>query len=229
VNVTCLVLAGTLFHAALLMIPVLLCGPGPLGAMLRDPAVLLFLLLVGIFAWADLPTWSRDPPAALGRDSRQADDRLARRLALISCLLLLAAFWTGLIERALAGEVGDGSLGGSQACGALLMFAGVALRAAAVVTLGGCFVTEWRSDPADRLVEDHVYAWVRHPSETGNLAVILGACLLLESRLAGFFVAAFLAATALRIRYEDQRLSAVQGARFDQYARRVSRLIPWLY
>ena len=216
------VLIVPLLHVSSLVAP--LVGLRLARPALGDPAVRLFLLLAVAFSLADLPTLFHDSKAVLRPPS--ADDRLARRWGLFTGLLLLAAFWTGLLERALAGGQGPAW---PQACGALLMLAGTALRAAAVVTLGRAFITEWRVDADQPLIEHRIYARVRHPSETGNLAVLLGACLVLESRLALAFFLLDGPMTLLRIRGEDRRLADVHGSRFRRYARRVKRLVPGIY
>jgi protein-S-isoprenylcysteine O-methyltransferase len=100
-----------------------------------------------------------------------------------------------------------------------------------VRTLGRAFVTETRGvdvdDESTRLVETGVYAWLRHPSEAGNFAVALGACLLLGSGAAAVVVAAGVVPfTLLRLRREDVGLERAHGVQFRRYARRVKGLVP---
>jgi protein-S-isoprenylcysteine O-methyltransferase Ste14 len=107
------------------------------------------------------------------------------------------------------------------------MLAGVVVRAAAVVTLGRGFITEPRVVEGGVLVVRGVYAWVRHPSESGNLAVALGACLLLVSPVGLLVTAtAVMPLTLWRVRREERLLADAYGPRFRAYARRVKRLIP---
>jgi protein-S-isoprenylcysteine O-methyltransferase Ste14 len=107
------------------------------------------------------------------------------------------------------------------------MLAGVVVRGAAVVTLGRGFVTEpWGVD-GGALVERGVYSWVRHPSESGNLAVALGASLLLNSTAGLLLVAAGVVPLTLwRVRREERCLADAHGPRFHSYARRIKQLIP---
>jgi protein-S-isoprenylcysteine O-methyltransferase Ste14 len=221
-NVAVAALVGPVLHVSILVAP--LAALGLARPALGDPAVRLFLLLAVVFSLADLPTLFHEPPSADRIPS--AEDRRARRWALIAGLLLLATFWVGLLERSLAG---GREAAWPQASGALLMLAGISVRAAAVLTLGRAFKTEWRVAPDQPLVEHHIYAWVRHPSETGNLAVILGACLLLGSHLAPALLLVFAPLTVLRIRQEELRLAEVHGPRFLRYATRVRRFLPWVY
>jgi protein-S-isoprenylcysteine O-methyltransferase Ste14 len=215
-------LVGSALHAALLIGPMAVLGRAR-GA-LADPAIGLFLLLAIGFSMADLPTLLH--PRASPDRPPSSDDRLARRWGLTTGLLLLATFWTALLERSFSGGRG---VAWPQSCGALLMLSGVAIRATAVVILGRAFITEWRADDGRPLVERHIYGWVRHPSEAGNLAVVVGACLLLESRLAVAFLLVLGPTTLLRIDREDRRLAGIHGRRFRRYARRVKRLIPRIY
>jgi protein-S-isoprenylcysteine O-methyltransferase Ste14 len=63
--------------------------------------------------------------------------------------------------------------------GAIVMAAGIALRCAAVYTLGARFVSELRSD--EPLIRRGVYRWLDHPSEAGLLMLTFGACVLFGS------------------------------------------------
>jgi protein-S-isoprenylcysteine O-methyltransferase Ste14 len=139
---------------------------------------------------------------------------------------MLTTFWTALLERTLVSRGEPCSL---QPCGAALMLAGSALRAAAVLTLGRSFVTGFRAATDRPLVQHRIYSWIRHPSETGNLSIVVGACLLLESRLAPAFLLALVPIILRRIGREDQSLAYAHGCCFRQYTRRVKRLIPWVY
>jgi protein-S-isoprenylcysteine O-methyltransferase Ste14 len=166
--VVCCALLGPAFHVGLLLAPLLCLGL--FGRVLADPAVRLFLVLAVALALADLPTLTHD--RAVLSWSASGDDRRARTGSLITAILMLASFWTGLVARALAGTR---ELGALQTSGAVLMLGGVVLRAAAVLSLGSAFITEWRSAPGQPLVDRHLYGCIRHPSETGNLCLVLGA------------------------------------------------------
>jgi protein-S-isoprenylcysteine O-methyltransferase Ste14 len=219
-------LLGPMLHAALLLAPLVVAGRLPRA--LGDAAILLFLLLAHGFFLCDAPTLAR-PRGLVGlRPSGEAV--LARRWALATGLLLLATFWACLLERA-RGREGAAPLGWPQASGASLMLAGISLRAAAVRTLGRRFVTELSPDEAaPSLVEHGVYARVRHPSEAGNLGVVLGAAVLLESR-SGLALAlgGVLPVVLGRIRLEDRHLARVFPERYRRYAGRVRSLIPFVY
>jgi protein-S-isoprenylcysteine O-methyltransferase Ste14 len=216
-------LAGPALHGALLLAPLAVMGRA--GRALGDPAVRAFLVLATAFYLTDLRTLGHAPAAAFRPGS--ADDRAAGRGGWLAGMLLVATFWTALLGRATA--AGPVPLW-SFACGALLMPAGVAARAAAVATLGVAFESGVTFAAGRPLTERGIYSRVRHPSEAGNLAVAFGACLLLGSRPALLLaLTAFLPVTLARINREDRGLAAAFGPRFDRYARRVKRLIPGVF
>jgi len=180
------------------------------------------------FYLADLPTLAHAHASASRSRRESADDAQARREGFAAGLLLLATFWTALLTRSTASGPAPAW---SFAIGGPLMLAGVAIRGAAVLTLGRAFTTEVRIDPSEGgpLVEHGVYRWVRHPSEAGNLAFALGASLGLNSPAALLVVAAgVLPLTLWRLRREERCLADAHGPRFQRYARRVKRLIPWV-
>ena len=197
---------------------------GRLAETLGDPAVWLFLAAATGFYLADLPTLAYVSRVLPGRSTE--DDRWSRREAAVAAGLLLVTFWTALVERAFTA---DPLPGWSGMLGGLLLVAGVVVRAAAVLTLGRGFITEHRFVKGQGLIVRGIYGWVRHPSETGNLAVALGACLLLAS-LWGLVVVlvGIVPMTVCRIRREERYLLKAFGPCFGSYSRRVKRLVPGL-
>lgn len=107
------------------------------------------------------------------------------------------------------------------------MGGGAALRHWAVRSLGPRFVTEiaWTEDSV--LVRGGPYRWIRHPSETGLLTAIGGACLILASpagALVVLGVSVFLA--IVRTRLEEGTMRASLGDTFDAYAGAVPPFLP---
>jgi protein-S-isoprenylcysteine O-methyltransferase Ste14 len=75
-----------------------------------------------------------------------------------------------------------------------------------------------------------VYARVRHPIYTGMLGMLLATGLAASrpaALLAGLIV--FWVGTLIRIRSEERLLRAAFGAEYDNYARRVPAVVPWIY
>jgi protein-S-isoprenylcysteine O-methyltransferase Ste14 len=216
---------GVALHVLVLLGPSLLLGG--IERVLWDPAAIAFLLLATVFCGCDLATlrFSVDRPAVADGDSPA--NRAARRLALLTGIVLLAIFWSGLGERAtLAG--GSSVIG--IAAGGVLMLAGSLLRLAAIAALGPQFRTEITVRPEARLVRRGIYRVVRHPSETGLLAVALGTAILLGSAAAaGLWLAALLPLVLWRLALEERQLDARFGTRYQRYRLRVRRLLPLVY
>jgi protein-S-isoprenylcysteine O-methyltransferase Ste14 len=220
------VLAGSVLHGILLLAPMIVGGLT--RRALDDPAVLLFLVMATGFYMADLPTLAHARTSIPVSRRVSVDDMHARREGSAAALLLLATFWAALLTRST--QTGPASAW-SFAVGGPLLLVGVTVRGAAVWTLGPAFTTEVaiEANETRRLVEHGIYRWVRHPSETGNLAFALGSSLLLDSPAALLLVmAGVLPLTLWRLRREERCLADAHGPRFHSYARRVKRLIPWV-
>jgi len=148
-------------------------------------------------------------------------------LARLTGLAVLAILWTGLWDRA---THGPSPLGWMQWAGVLAMLAGVLLRCVAIGQLGSRFVTELAAAGDQALVQDGVYRFIRHPSETGLLAAAAGVCLLMASLPAALLWALLLVPLVLwRVHVEDRHLRATFGDSFARYARRTKGLFPLLY
>lgn len=209
---------GCVVHALLLVTPLAVAGRS--ARLWQDPLLILFLLVATACFLADAQTlWSGegDTPPSSPADRRHA------RWALASGLALLAVFWLASLERAISNNTGLDVL--SQMW-AIVVAAGVMLRAVAVRTLGRHFVTAIATGNGRSLVRRGVYAWLRHPSETGLLLMAFGMSGLLQS-VAGFLAAlVMLGLILMRIRLEDEQLELAFGAAFRRYRRRVPGLIP---
>lgn len=89
--------------------------------------------------------------------------------------------------------------------------------------------TKTPDEPVFRFRRDGAFGIVRHPLYFG-LVLLVMAQLLGASSLAALFTAAgSLIAIAVRARQEERRLRAQLGPEYDEYARRVRRLIPFLW
>jgi protein-S-isoprenylcysteine O-methyltransferase Ste14 len=165
-------------HLALLAPPLLWRGELP-------PAAVLFLLLALGFGVAE--------------SRAQIQERVDREpLAIVSGLALLALFWVGL-------AVGDGALSPSAFTGALLMVAGIGARVAAIRTLGPWFGSSTTAMPGQPLLRSGPYAYARHPSELGLLAVAFGAALLLGSLPAALLAMGIVLPTSILRALREER------------------------
>jgi protein-S-isoprenylcysteine O-methyltransferase Ste14 len=213
---------GAALHLALLMLP--LCLMGTLGWASSDIPTCLFLALATAFCLGDLTRMKSGTEPGLQASS--PTDQRAVRLARVSSLWILLIFWIALVQHA-ANRADVPPI--QVLAGGLLMLAGVAIRWLAIHTLGSHFVTEITVRERQPLVQSGAYRWVRHPSETGLLAVVLGATVVLACPLAMLLWAFGLAPmTLVRLRLEERSLAEAFGPSFEHYARRVKRLIPFV-
>lgn len=112
--------------------------------------------------------------------------------------------------------------------GLVLACAGLALRYAAIASLGDAFTWRVASHSPHPLKRDGLYAWVRHPSYLGGLLAGLGLLCLCGAwpALVGFAVVHG-GVVSWRIRREEEALAAAHGEAWLSYAKGVPALWPW--
>lgn len=111
--------------------------------------------------------------------------------------------------------------------GAALVCTGIALRLAAIHTLGAQFRTRLEGAPDQALITTGLYAWIRHPSELGNVCMFLGLAALADPRpLVALVAGAALLLANDRVRREDAALARSHGARFTAHAAAVGAWLP---
>lgn len=214
--------------AALAMHNTLLCAPmlvtGRFAMSWSDPHVAAFVMLANVLCLLDVIHISQVHAGAPRPGIR--DERWIQGPALATGLAVLATFWLGLIAHADCSSI---TIAVPHAIGAALMIVGLLLRGSAMHALGRHFVTSIVVEPRQVLMRHGVFAFVRHPSEAGNLLVTLGACVLLET--AGGLVAwlvVIVPLVVLRIRREDRLLVLAFGGEFRAYRKRVRAVVPYL-
>jgi protein-S-isoprenylcysteine O-methyltransferase Ste14 len=196
-----------LTHAALLAAPPMLCIG--VAAFAARPANWLLLALLAVAAAMEV--WAVDSRVETGSPPP---------LCRLSALALFVGFWLALSERALRGT---SVLSPHAMLGSILLLCGIVLRVWAIRSLGDRFVSDHRAAP---LVTAGIYAVLRHPSETGQLLLAIGAALLVDSGWAMFWVAAaILPLTWLRLRQEERILTQESSA-YGIYRARVDGLLP---
>lgn len=170
----------------------------------------------------ELWVFSRDQRVASG-ENRDAGSRapLVMFIVLGACL----AFF-------LAGRGGDGwRIAGPPAVvfwtGVALIWAGVALRVWAVLTLGRFFRTVVMLQDEHQLVTRGPYRILRNPAYTGTLTTLLGLGVALGSWPSALAAAGgALLGYALRIPVEERALKSRFGDAYALWARRTWALIP---
>jgi protein-S-isoprenylcysteine O-methyltransferase Ste14 len=149
-------------------------------------------------------------------------DRRMHRLSLASCAAIVVIFWSGEME-----ATWTNSLSWSVAAGAAIMAAGILLRGFAISQLGRQFISESSKAGQGELLQSGVYAWMRHPSETGLILIAAGVSLLMQSYSAALLGAGVLLPLIVtRIRLEERGLEIAFGVKFDRYRARVPALAP---
>ena len=108
--------------------------------------------------------------------------------------------------------------------------AGFIIRWIAIVQLGKMFTVDVSIATTHTLKTSGLYKIVRHPSYLGLMLIIAGLGLSGGSLLsfAVVVVPVFLAMN-YRMAVEEQALTAEFGAKYEDYKKRVSRIIPWIY
>jgi len=214
-------LVGVIVNLVLLTAPLFLLHHT--DWLLTDLAIVLFLLLATLSYLAEATAVL----AAHGERSidRRADDAATNLIALSTGLGMLAVFWIGLTFR----TADSPTLGVTQWLGALMFVLGIAFRRSAIYDLGPFFVTAITVTQGQPLARGGIYRIVRHPSETGLLAIIYGASLLLLS-FGGVIACSLiiLPSSIWRMRREDRCLEQAFGEQFRDYSRQVKSVLPFV-
>jgi protein-S-isoprenylcysteine O-methyltransferase Ste14 len=119
---------------------------------------------------------------------------------------------------------------GPRIAGVIVMWLGLAIRVWAIAALGRAFRTTVEVDPGQTVVSSGPYRWVRHPSYSGLLLILIG-CGLASGNWLALVVCALLPLPALlrRIHVEEAELTSVLGDRYRVYETQTKRLIPGVW
>lgn len=114
--------------------------------------------------------------------------------------------------------------------GIAVILVGAALRLWAILTLGRWFTYDVRVAEGQPVVTTGPYRWVRHPSYTGVILVLLGIGLTLGNWLSLLFIATLpTVGLVLRIRVEEAALHTSFGPSYDRYAASKPHLFPGIW
>jgi protein-S-isoprenylcysteine O-methyltransferase Ste14 len=113
-----------------------------------------------------------------------------------------------------------------QVAGAIAMFGGIALLAAAQLNLGASWRIGIEEGKAPGLVEGGLYRFCRHPIYLGLLAALAGYAALLPTPLSLALLAAAYVGARAQAAAEEAYLDRTYGAAFRAYAQRVGRFLP---
>ena len=132
------------------------------------------------------------------------------------------------------GFLGPGHIGtDSNSIGLLgiaLLLSGVAIRWAAIYTLGKYFTCVVMIKEDHRIIQSGLYKHLRHPAYTGALVGHLGFGLSFTNWFSlALSTIPYLAAALYRMQVEEQALKDSFGDEYIRYAERTKRLIPKVY
>jgi protein-S-isoprenylcysteine O-methyltransferase Ste14 len=191
-----------------------------------DPPMLI-VLLVGIFAWRimetilDIRTYKRLRAGARRQDGGSH--------TILIVLLVLGILLGVLVAFTLPATTITFMPDLFFWLGMLILYAGIALRLYAIITLGTFFTTTVATTSQQTVIHSGPYRLIRHPSYTGILMILLGFSLALMNWLSLLIIITFaLLALAYRIRVEEQVLQTQLGQPYQDYMRHTKRLIPFI-
>ena len=111
--------------------------------------------------------------------------------------------------------------------GVVLMLTGIVFRQWAIRVLGRFFSTKVRIVSGHRIVMKGPYRFLRHPSYTGLLLILLGLGLASRTWLGTIIIVAlFGLVMGYRIYVEENALKAEFGDEYVEYAKKTKRLLP---
>lgn len=114
--------------------------------------------------------------------------------------------------------------------GPVLMWTGLVVRIWAIVVLGKSFRTTVEVDAGQKVVDSGPYRWVRHPSYTGILLLMVGLGLVYGDWPAlAILLVLPLGVLIHRVLIEEAVLTEVLGQAYTDYAARTKRLVPGLW
>jgi protein-S-isoprenylcysteine O-methyltransferase Ste14 len=194
--------------------------------LLANPSLILHFKIIILIA-GSICIWLTQPAFTLNETTeKQSSDKFS--VLLILCMSLVSVVspvvhWAYFMPE-------QSNVSWVTITGLVMMMIGLAFRAWAVKTLGEFFTPTVQIKESHRLVTEGPYSIVRHPSYTGAFLSIIGGAVLLESWI-GFAIAcvAMTIAYYVRIRIEENELSAHFGATYLQYQHTTKKIIPFVW
>ena len=113
--------------------------------------------------------------------------------------------------------------------GIIVMILGIIFRQWSIIILGRFFSGTVGTQEGQKVVEKGPYKYVRHPSYTGALLILIGIGLALQSWGAVIIlILLFSLAYGYRIHIEEKVLISELGSPYIEYKKRTKRLIPYI-
>ena len=113
--------------------------------------------------------------------------------------------------------------------GLVILILGIVFRATAMIELGKSYTRALIVVKNQRLVTTGLYKYIRHPGYSGTMLAGIGFAMAQGNLLIVLFVIILMSSVyVLRIRQEEEMLRSVFGKKYDTYAKRTKRLIPFV-
>ncbi len=197
-------------------------GPTPLALATLLGVILCWLVFAGIFLLR------KRPP--------QAPEAKRDNLATIGIVLQMCGYfvvWFQPPRRPFLPLVPalSGAVGAAFSVLTVAIAAGSAwLIAAAVRTLGKQWAVAARLVEGHKLITSGPYHYVRNPIYTGMLGMLIATGLAMEHWIALIVATViFMVGLVIRVRTEEKLLRAAFGQEFEEYAKRVSAVLPGIF
>jgi protein-S-isoprenylcysteine O-methyltransferase Ste14 len=160
-----------------------------------------------------------------GRPAQHARDALLVALVVLLMWQALAIATSRYFPRVLlAGH--DVIHDALQSAGALLLFGGIALLAAAQLNMGASWRVGIKEDEAPGLVTGGLYRFCRHPIYLGLITALAGYTALLPTPLSLALLAGAYAGARAQAAAEEAHLIRTYGDAYRAYAHRTGRFLP---
>lgn len=186
------------------------------------------VLQLTIAAWLALEAWLLIRDRVRGKGGTAQDKGTLRlNIIIITAAVVAAGTLTGVLKHTAAWRFGSTGL---SLAGAIAMWTGLAVRMWAIIVLGASFRTTVEVDAGQQVVDSGPYRWVRHPSYTGILLLMLGLGLA-SGNWPALAILLVLPAGVLirRIFVEEAVLTEVIGQAYTDYAAHTKRLVPGVW
>jgi protein-S-isoprenylcysteine O-methyltransferase Ste14 len=189
--------------------------------------LMLIVLLVGLLTWRVMETVLDIKTYKRFRAGARRQDRGSHMVLL--CLIVLGILGGVLVAFTVSATIITIVPNILYWFGMLLLYAGIALRLYAIIILGSFFTTSVAVADEQSVIESGPYRFIRHPSYTGVLMILLGFGLSLMNWLSLLIILlCTIIGLGYRIHVEEQVLQDQLGQPYEQYMRHTKRLIPFI-
>jgi len=117
-----------------------------------------------------------------------------------------------------------------QIIGLILVVAGLVVRWNAILKLKESFTVDVSAKKDQKIIQDGVYKFVRHPSYSGSMLSFFGLSLMFTNVFTILIITVPIVLAFLhRIKIEEDVLTNVIGTEYIEYSRHTKKLIPFIY